>query len=163
MCIPFPEPTKIAPDALHFIGIDPDTEASGAALWNSAEKRYVAYDRLTFFALFDILDALVTHGRNIHVVIEAGWKNPSYLHNIDIRQNRRTAARIGANVGANHETGRKIAEMCRYLGIPTTLQVPHSSKWTPAMLRCLTGIALPKAAQDVIDAMRLVYMIDQRP
>lgn len=149
--------TELNSNDLYRIGIDPDTTASGVAIFNSRTNQYEAYCRKKFFELFDLFDNLVKYGYNFEVVIEAGWKNPSMMHNIKGYATRNKSAKIGANVGANHETGRKIVEMCQYFGFEPWLLTPTSSKWTPTMLKHLTGIELCKAQQDIIDAMRLVF------
>lgn len=155
--IPLPNPQEIDSTSTYIIGIDPDTEASGIAIWNVEQSEYIAYTRIRFFELYQYLDDLTKYGIQFEVAIEAGWRNPSIMHNIHGYTTRAKAASIGANVGANHECGRKIVEMCQWLGIKYYELTPTSSKWTPTMLQHLTGVELGKTQQDVIDAMRLVY------
>lgn len=157
MDLPLPSVEEINSNYTYAIGIDPDTEASGIAIWCVERNEYVAYTRTKFFELYDYLDQLLTHGIRFEVAIEAGWNNPSIMHHIHGYASRAKAASIGANVGANHETGRKIVEMCQWLGIIYWTLTPTSSKWTPTMLQHLTNIELSKSQQDIIDAMRLVY------
>ena len=108
------------------IGIDPDTDKSGVALFNVKSKMVTGLYNKTFFELFGYLsDGKETDGVGIEVVIEAGWLNAkSNFHGAF----GGAAERIGAKVGANHETGKKIAEMCEYLNIPYRLVKPLSLK-----------------------------------
>lgn len=155
--LPVPEIGTLDPHLTYKVGIDPDTSASGIAIWCCEEQKYIAYTRIEFFHLYDLFDEMLTRGICFEVIIEAGWRNPSKMHNINRYATRAKAASIGANVGANHETGRKIVEMCRWLGIEHWELTPTSSKWTPTMIKHLTGIELCSGQQDIIDAMRLVY------
>ena len=155
--LPIQQVTDLNPNDNYRIGIDPDTTASGIAIFNRRTKQYEAYYRIAFFDLFDLLDNLLKYGYKFEVVIEAGWRNPSKMHNVKGYATRAKAAAIGANVGANHECGRKIVEMCQYFGTDPWLLTPTSSKWTPTMLHHLTNIELSANQQDIIDAMRLVY------
>ena len=155
--LPLPNAQEIDNTLTYIIGIDPDTEASGVAIWCEDTKRYIAYTRVEFFELYQYLDDLLSYGIQFELAIEAGWRNPSIMHNIKAYTTIPKAASIGANVGANHECGRKIVEMCQWFGIKYYELTPTSSKWTPTMLQHLTGIELGKTQQDVIDAMRLVY------
>ena len=155
--LPLPEPQAIDTTYTYTIGIDPDTEASGIAIWCNERSEYIAYTRVKFFELYHYLDDITRYGTQFEVAIEAGWNNPSIMHNIFGYCTIAKAASIGANVGANHECGRKIVEMCSFLGIKHYELTPTSSKWTPTMLKHLTGIELGKSQQDIIDAMRLVF------
>ena len=152
-----PQAQEIDTTSSYIIGIDPDIEASGIAIWRNATKEYIAYTRVKFFELYQYLDDITKYGAQFEVAIEAGWNNPSIMHNIRAYTTVAKAASIGANVGANHECGRKIVEMCQWFGIKYYEITPTSSKWTPTMLQHRTGIELGKTQQDIIDAMRLVY------
>ena len=132
------------------IGIDPDCKKSGVALWNRNSK-VCTFSTLSFFALFDELK----HWKDAieKVVVEAGWENRSHWHgaiNIQI------AGRIGNNTGANHETGKKIVEMCEYLGIPFELARPTRSKLGAKAFQQITGIK-ERTNQEERDAVMLVF------
>lgn len=105
------------------IGIDPDTEKSGIAILPLTTRKLLLKS-LTFFELFDFLKK--NKETITEVVIEAGWLNQK--SNFHGYQGGR-AERIAKNVGANHETGRKIAEMCKYLNIKHRLIKPLPRKW----------------------------------
>lgn len=61
------------------------------------------------------------------VYIEAGWlnKKSNFRHVKGAGMN----ANIGKKVGANHEIGKKLVEMCEYLGIPCTEVRPLRKIW----------------------------------
>ena len=133
-----------------YIGIDPDTKKSGVAVWDSKYK-YLQLFTMSFFELYDYL----YNEKVDRVIIEAGWLNEkSNFHN-NAYQTKAAGERISKNVGANHETGRKIAEMCEYLVLNYDLKKPSSSKMTPECFKSMTGIETKN--QDKIDAGVLVF------
>jgi hypothetical protein len=112
------------------VGIDPDVDKNGVAFLDCATKRL----KIMTYAFADTLDYLRRVKReaevtNMHlmVVIEAGWLNKTHWH-ITPRDTKQSAAAKGNHVGRNHETGRKLAEMCEYFGIPYKLQKPLALK-----------------------------------
>lgn len=136
------------------IGIDPDVHRSGVAI-KRGDKLEV--QTLTFFALFDALKAIYANEylvKSIIIRIEAGWLNEKSNFHGRYGQSKSAGERIAKNVGANHETGRKIAEMCDYIGLPYELIRPQSAKWTPAYFKAITGIETKN--QEKIDAARLI-------
>jgi hypothetical protein len=104
------------------IGIDPDREKSGVALWDTESKR-LTLQTLTFFELFSLLNKIPVG----LIRLEAG-------HLINHHWTARkgisvaTIAKIASDTGANHETGRKILEMAKYLSIPCELVLPQGKK-----------------------------------
>lgn len=118
------KPKQIKEQTKLTIGIDPDTEKSGVCSWDRTSKS-VTLQTLTFFELYEYLN------QKKHVIdmvkVEAGWKNVK--NNFHGAKNASTAARIGANVGANQETGKKIVEMCQYLGIAVKEVKPLKKVW----------------------------------
>jgi hypothetical protein len=137
-----------------YIGIDPDTEKNGVAYWYTETKK-LELENLTFFELFDALKNLKIRNQ-ITVIIDAGWLNKTNFHVLGT--NKRVNGKIGERVGANHETGKKIAEMCVYLGIEFRLNKPNYKKVdkeTFAKLTRYTG----RTNQDTRDAGMLVYLL----
>jgi hypothetical protein len=109
------------------VGIDPDTNASGVAVYDTGAKDLRLLN-LTFFQLMGFLDCLkLTHPPLAKVFIEAGWLNRSHW-SARAGQNLRDALKIAANTGANHEVGRKIVELCEHLQIPFELVRPEREK-----------------------------------
>lgn len=106
------------------IGVDPDCSKSGVCILNK-DLKTVHPKALEFFDLFALLHF---EKENIEKVkIEGGWLNK--MSNWHGAENVFTAAKIGKNIGANHETGKKIVEMCEYLRIPYIVSRPLTKKW----------------------------------
>lgn len=133
-----------------YIGIDPDTEKSGVAVWDG-EK--LELHNLGFFELYDFLmgkwrecfdsvffdgDHVVTVRYELKVVIEAGWLNEKTNWHYS-GHSKGVTAQVGARIGANWETGKKIAEMCEYLNLEYELRKPVSSKMDAKFFAKLTG------------------------
>lgn len=112
------------------IGIDPDADRNGVATL-SRESRQLTVDTMTFPDLLDYLRYMqaqtATAHNTLRVIIEAGWLNKTHWH-VDYNDSRQAAAAKGNAVGRNHETGRKIAEMCAHWGIAHELIKPLSLK-----------------------------------
>lgn len=112
------------------VGIDPDADRNGVATL-TRESRQLTADTMTFPDLLDYLrymQAQATTAHNIlRVIIEAGWLNKTHWH-VSYNDSRQAAAAKGNAVGRNHETGRKIAEMCQHWEIPHELMKPLALK-----------------------------------
>lgn len=108
------------------IGIDPDVERSGVAVLETDTRR-LEVSALAFPDLLDYLQWVKRRsevtGRTLRVIIEAGWMNKSNWH-LAPRDTRAVAAAKGNHAGRNHETGRKIAEMCQHWQLPYELVRP---------------------------------------
>ena len=110
----------------HIIGIDPDVKKSGIAHLNT-HTRNIELMTLAFWELYEYLKVMKeTYDDRFIVVIEAGWLvEKSNFHG----QSGTRAQRIAKNVGSNHETGRKIVEMCEYLEIEHAVKAPLKKIW----------------------------------
>lgn len=153
------------------IGIDPDVDRSGFALLDSRTRKF----DLRALSFPDLLDALKTvqrkcevAGRSLTVVVEAGWLNESNWH-LSHRESRAEAAAKGNAVGRNHETGRKICEMCDHWDIPVVRKKPlplksrgvhfwngKDGKITSEELKALTGYE-KRTNQEMRDAALLAW------
>lgn len=111
----------------YIIAIDPDCNKSGMA-WLECKTKQMAIFSLSFPKLIEKL----TQGRGIIpktlIVVEAGWLNKSNWH-LNSKDNKRTASAKGNSTGRNHETGRKIIEMCKYSGLEVIEQRPLKKCW----------------------------------
>ena len=135
------------------IGIDPDCAKSGVASFFPGTKRLVT-EAMPFFDLFDYLRTLRDDDCNhVTVYIEAGWLNAK--SNYHKASSLHVAECIAKKVGANHETGRKIVEMCNYLGLYYILIQPTTAKWTKDFCFKVTGQNISNA--DCRDAVKLVW------
>lgn len=108
------------------IAIDPDAEKNGVATLH-INTRKMTMQTLSFPETLDYLlyikrQCEVTNEPYI-VVIEAGWLNKGNWHLINAESHARAAAK-GNSVGRNHETGRKLVEMCEHWEIPHDIMKP---------------------------------------
>ena len=147
----------------NIIAIDPDKDKSGVAFLKRS-TRQLELTNLAFPLLLDYLQHAKKKGEETHesliVVVEAGWMNAkSCFHAAQGKQ----AEKIAKDVGANHETGRKIIEMCEHYGIEVTPHAPLVKCWkgkdrkiTHDELASFTGI-MGRTNQDARDAALLAW------
>lgn len=153
------------------IGIDPDAEKNGIATLNPKTRKLTA----TAMSFADTLDYLrykqhqaQTTNTKMIVVIEAGWLNKAHWH-IGYRDSQQAAAAKGNAVGRNHETGRKLAEMCQHWEIDYQLVKPlaltiggvhlwngKDGKITAEELKAMTGLT-GRTNQEARDAALIAW------
>ena len=105
-------------------------------------------------------------GESLVVVVEAGWMNAkSCFHTAQ----GKSAEKIAKDVGANHETGRKIVEMCKHYGIEVVQHIPLVKCWkgkdrkiTHEELASFTGLT-GRTNQDARDAALLAWVFANLP
>lgn len=112
------------------IGIDPDVSKNGVCFLDLSQKR-VKLASLTFGSVVDTILSLRGENRRVCVVVEAGWLNSGNWH-LKYSDNKRVAAAKGRNTGANHETGKKIVELCRHFGVEVVELKPLKKIWKGA-------------------------------
>jgi hypothetical protein len=147
------------------IAIDPDVDKSGVAFLEVATRK-LEVSALSFPQLLDYLQFVrrekqTAEQLKVAVVVEAGWLNAiSNYHTAPGRKGQR----ISKNVGANHETGRKIIEMCRHYGMEAVEQPPLKKCWkgkdgkiTHEELSYFTGLT-GKTNQEGRDAALLAWV-----
>ena len=148
------------------IAIDPDIDRSGVAELDKITKQI----KLFSFSFPDLMDYLIASKRaceikNIHlkVVVEAGWLNKGNWH-ITPKDTKFSAAEKGRQAGRNHETGRKIVEMCKHYQIQTEEVKPLRKFWegkdkkiTSEEFNSLTGFA-GRSSQDMRDAGLIAWV-----
>ena len=97
------------------IGIDPDTNKSGFATFQSTDKLYL--HELSLWEVFYCLrEYIVSYQKDILVRLEAGHKVKSTWH--------KGGNGMAKRVGANHEIGRQIEKFCIEYNIPFELVKP---------------------------------------
>jgi hypothetical protein len=145
------------------IGIDPDKDKSGIGILNMSTRK-LELTNMSFPVLLDNLQAWkkdeADNNRKVIVIVEAGWMNAkSCFH----KAQGKSAEKIAKDVGANHETGRKIIEMCEHYGIEVIAQAPLRKCWrgkdgkiTHEELAYFTGIT-GRENQDARDAGLLAW------
>lgn len=147
----------------NIIAIDPDKDKSGVA-YLKPQTRQLEVANLSFPDLLEYLqharEVRDETGETVIVVVEAGWMvRKSNFHEA---QGHR-AEKIAKDVGANHETGRKIIEMCKHYGIQVTGHAPLVKCWkgkdrkiTHEELASFTGL-MGRTNQDARDAALLAW------
>ena len=142
------------------IAIDPDIERSGVAELDKRTKQI----KLFSFSFPDLMDYLISMKRiceikNLRpeVIVEAGWLNKGNWHLSDA-DSKYSAAEKGRQTGRNHETGRKIVEMCKHYQFITEEVRPLRKFWqgkdkkiTSEEFNRLTGYS-GRSSQDMRDA-----------
>ena len=105
------------------IGIDPDVKKSGVAI--ISHNKVLSVLSLNFFELYEYLEI---SSQDIELIkIEASW-----LISTNFTAHSGTLAqrlKIANHIGANHEVGRKIMQMCDYLQIKYKLIKPLKKIW----------------------------------
>ena len=146
------------------IAIDPDKVKSGVA-WLKPSTRQMELSNFSFPMLLEYIQYAKRKSEELNeslvVVVEAGWMNAkSCFHAAQGKQ----AEKIAKDVGANHETGRKIIEMCEHYGINVIAKAPLLKCWkgkdkkiTHEELASFTGI-MGRTNQDARDAALLAWV-----
>lgn len=149
----------------NIIAIDPDVEKSGVAYLKRSAK-CLRLNSMSFPFLLDYLQGakmeLDKRNESLIVVIEAGWLIQSNWH-LKRNDNKHIASAKGNSAGRNHETGRKIVEMCKHYGIEVLPILPLKKCWkgkdgkiTQEELAYFTGIT-GRTNQDARDAALIAW------
>lgn len=107
---------------MKIVAVDPDVTKSGVAVINVQDKSVETYS-LAFPELIEYLYSF--KDASVSIAVEAGWLNKPNWHRAP---SLAAAANIGNRIGRNHETGRKIVEMCEHAGLPVSLIKPLSKR-----------------------------------
>lgn len=152
------------------IAIDPDTEKSGVAILDLKHKEVEAI-AMPFPELIDMLRDVSMWNTACKVIIEGGWLvSKSNYHSIY----GRAGERIAKNVGANHDTGRKIVEMLRHWYIEHEVIRPLKKCWEGrdgkitlaelnSLLRGMGIKEMGRCNQDVRDAVLIALTYSGLP
>lgn len=155
----------------NIIAIDPDVTRSGVAFLKPSTKQ-LEVSNLTFPQVIDYLqDAKDVRDKvqeTLIVVIEASWLIQGNWH-LQQWERKQRAASKGYDVGRNHETGKKIVEMCQHLGIEVLEHAPLRKGWkgkdgkiTHEELASFTGV-MGRTNQDARDATLLAWAFARLP
>lgn len=152
------------------IAIDPDVKASGVAVLD-IPKRSVEARAMPFPELLEMLRDVSMWSVPCRVIVEGGWlvskSNYHYARG-------RGGERIAKNVGANHETGRKIVEMLEHWGIEHEVIHPLKKCWKGrdgkitlaelySLLRGMGIKEMGRCNQDVRDAVLIALTYSGLP
>jgi len=114
----------------NIIAIDPDVDQSGVAVLDVPKKNIVVAC-LSFPKLLDFLSECketTKYDGPVVVYVEASWLIKHNWHQ-GKRDNYGTASAKGNSTGRNHETGRKIVEMCKHYGLDVVEIHPLKKCW----------------------------------
>lgn len=141
------------------IGIDPDTEKSGFAFLNKSNPNDIELRNLTFFELFNILSAIRNSLASVYfdvkVYVECGFLNKGNRH-FKEQESMQFNGKISERVGANHETAKKICEMCESLKLDYEQVRPTKSKINSVTFKEITGYE-KRSNQEQRDALMLIW------
>ena len=145
------------------IGIDPDNDKSGIAVWNTETQEFELIESLNFWATLVLLKEGRCSQKTIkgyrsqdaNVIIEAGWLNKkSNWHKM---QGAAIREKVAQNVGKNMQIGKLFQDYCRRYGIEYEIRKPIGSKdVTRTFFQQLTGWK-GSTNQDNRDAAMLVF------
>ncbi len=108
------------------VGIDPDVDKSGVAVWNTTTQTFTSIQDLAFW---DVIDFLLTHADSIKQVrIEAGWLIDTNWHTM-AKLGKKGIAEMGRRVGRNHQVGLTIVEFCIKYSLPHKTVTPLKNNW----------------------------------
>lgn len=106
------------------VAVDPDVTKSGVAIIDVENKTVIA-EAKTFPDLIDYFQG-ISDKDSVRIAVEAGWLIKTNWHRAP---SMAAAASVGNRTGRNHETGRKIVEMCEHIGLSVSLVKPLGKRW----------------------------------
>lgn len=107
------------------IGIDPDMEKSGIAIYQRKAKT-LFLDSLDICHLIKMIELCDRH--NTIFAVEAGYLNKSNWH-IKNASSKVVASEIGRRTGENHATAKHIVSILRGFGFEVIEQRPLAKVW----------------------------------
>jgi len=118
-----------------FIGIDPDTEKNGVAIYKNGKIDLLCLD---LFDMFNKIHSINCDNEKLEVVIERGAENISLFNAIsaglktkgNLQSKLRVSANVGSKIGRNFEVTNVIEQWCKYMNINHSFFVPKGSKYT---------------------------------
>ena len=145
-----------------YIGIDPDTDRSGVAIFSNNVMQCAA---LAFADMVRLI--LQMHkeaeqqGDELIVVVEAGWKNATNWH-VSTKDTPWLAAKKGLAVGRNQQVGKCLVELLKAENVQVVEQKPLRKIWrkgkiSHAELAKLVKLNQKRTNQEMRDAALLAY------
>lgn len=137
-----------------YIGIDPDTDKSGVAIWNN-ENSEVKLMNLELPVLIDTIEEANKFDNDILVVIEKGENNKSIFH---MAITKAVAGAIGVKVGKNFQVTNDIEKFMIHLGIKYEFFTPNKStpKYTHKFSKSIFNFKGKRTNQEQRDALRCI-------
>lgn len=104
-----------------YIGIDPDTDKNGVAIWDSTTKK-LELQNMKFWDLIEDIKIIYFNDPSVKIVIEGGWLNKK--SNWHAAKSKGISDMISKKVGRNHQVGMLIGELCERNGIDYEIMKP---------------------------------------
>lgn len=145
------------------IGIDPDIDKSGLAVWSRIGRKHNFIDSVEFYVLLDKINSAEVGQAEFYV--DAGWLNKGYHHYDTLPKEFETwaekskwayMAKLGEDVGRNFGVGQTIVGYLRAHKHPVHEIKPVTEKWNAATLKQFTGWT-KRTNEDSRDAARLCF------
>lgn len=144
------------------IGLDPDIDASGVAVWDRETNSFASIFKCPIEDIFEFFQEFSTV--NTLIYVEAGWKNDK----ANFRRGRKSAVSetISMHVGMNHAASKISARILKKMGFEVVETTPlrkgfmkNNNGWTPAgreHFYKITGLQ-KRISDDEKDACLLAY------
>ncbi|MCF0070256.1 hypothetical protein LZD49_07220 [Dyadobacter sp. CY261] len=152
----------------HIIGIDPDLDRSGVAIWNADTKVWELAKAISNENLIDEILAVSRPSCSV-ILMEAGWLNKKANFR---KTTGRVSQAISKKVGQNHASGQILMKMLQKEGFEVQEIKPlvkgilkKDGKWTHSGKKFIvenTGIT-SKMNDEVRDALFIVMISNKRP
>lgn len=110
----------------HVIGIDPDSEAHGFALYK--DGRLVEMERKTTIQIVDMLIGYDETGDNVLFSIEDVMRN-QFIYGRNEQKNKFMQGKVGMHVGRCQQAQVELIRWLEYYGIPYQLHKPQRGNW----------------------------------
>ena len=149
------------------VGIDADIDKSGVAILSNfkytdysfaVHKGYLYFNKLQFVEVFELLSEIYVFCENENITpelfIDAGWLNVT--KNYHVAKTKAIAAKIGYNVGQNHQTGKLIVQLAKNLNFRVHEVKPTQKKWNSETFQNIVGIKV-RTNSEVRDAVKLIF------
>jgi hypothetical protein len=138
-----------------FIGIDPDIEKSGVAVYDT-EDNSLELRTLPFWELIEELESYLIP---IHVVVEAGHLIKKSNWHSNKHQSKNVGERIAKNVGTNHAVGILLEQYLKKHDISHELTLPKG-KVKAEYFKAIWGNV--KSNQETRDAAMLLVKYNRQ-
>ena len=126
------------------VGIDPDIDKSGLAVWSRTTKRMRFIKSVEFHELLSLINSIKPGTTDFYV--DAGWLNGGYFHALPPNFNTFSEAskrayliKRGIDVGRNFGVGQCIVAYLKAHNHPVYEVRPTKHKWSAADLKKFTG------------------------
>ena len=108
------------------IGIDPDVDKNGVAVYDTETRELKLYSLRFSEAIDFICDIKDNSDTKVEVMLEAGWYNKKASWRLGFKDSKEVCALKGYHVGRNHQRGMDIEEALRARGFTNDTLIPHA-------------------------------------